>query len=738
MFKHVIGCFAVAAFCGSAASAQPAKRIDFARDVQPIFKTSCYGCHGPKQQMNNFRLDRRKDALRGGTLVMISPGSSEASRLYHRVAGDGYGMPMPPTGPLTKDQVETIKAWIEQGAVWPDALSGDTPPPPPDQKATRLMEALRAGDQTAAKKLLSEDPQVVNRKGPGGSTPLMFAVLYGNAATVQLFLNNGADPNIRNDAGATALMWAVGDLEKTRLLLDKKADANAKSDDFRTPLLIAAGLAGGSPVVKLLLDHGADPSTQASCLFGNTSPLAEAAYAGDASSVQLLLDHGADAKAAGYLPLAYSLRTDCRKCFDLLIRSATPESVNIAMMLAAPPLGNATMAKLFLDHGADANAKGPDGHSILMVAATSDAPSLDAIKTLVSHGANLSDKGPDGLTALDWAKGRGQTPVVDLLLQSGGKDTVSPHPALTPKPATTARAALDRSLPLLQKTDATFIRKAGCISCHNNTLTAVTMAAAQKGGLPVEANAAQKQTQTIAAYLDTWRERALQGFGIPGDADTVSYILLGLAAGNHQPDPATDAMAYYLKSRQSPDGQWVPIGHRPPLESSTFEVTATSMRALQVYGPKAQRADYDKAVKRAADWLATAEPQTNEDRIFQILGLAWAGAPKEKMQKAAAALIAQQRSDGGWSQIPSLASDAYATGQALVALSQAGAKSNPAFERGTKFLLNSQLEDGSWYVKSRAIPIQPYFEADFPHGHDQWISASATNWASQALVASLK
>ena len=738
MFKHLIGCIAVAALTGSFAFAQPAKKIDFARDVQPIFKTSCYGCHGPKQQMNNFRLDRRKDALRGGTLVMITPGSSDASRLYHRVAGDGYGMPMPPTGPLTKEQVDTIKAWIDQGAVWPDALSGDTPPPPPDQKATRLMEALRAGDQSAAKKLLSEDPTVVNRRGPGGSTPLMYAVLYGNAATVQLFLNNGADPNVKNDAGATALMWAAGDLEKTRLLLDKKADANAKSDDFRTPLIIAAGFAGNASVVKLLLDHGADPSAQASCLFGNTTPLAEAAYAGDAASVQLLLDHGADAKAAGYLPLSNSLRTNCTKCFDLLIKSATPESVNIAMMFAAPPLGDATRTKLFLDRGADANAKGPDGHSILMVAATSDAHSLDVIKTLVSKGASLSDKGPDGLTALDWAERRGQTPVVDLLLQSGGKDSALPRPAVTPKPASNARAALDRSLPLLQKTDSTFIRKAGCISCHNNTLTAVTIATAQKGGVPVQSELAQKQTQIIAAYLDTWRERALQGFGIPGDADTVSYILLGLAAGNHQPDPATDSMAYFLKARQSPDGQWVPIGHRPPLESSTFEVTATSMRALQVYGPKAQRAEYDKAVKRAADWLANAKPQTNEDRVFQILGMAWAGASKDKMQKAAAALIAQQRSDGGWSQIPSLASDAYATGQALVALAQAGAKSDAAFQRGTKFLLNSQLEDGSWYVKSRAIPIQPYFEADFPHGHDQWISASATNWASQALVESLK
>src|SRR5215471_20407865 len=64
----------------------PAK-VDFQRDVQPIFKTSCYGCHGPTQQMNSLRLDRRRDAMRGGTLNVIVQGNSAASQLYLRLIG---------------------------------------------------------------------------------------------------------------------------------------------------------------------------------------------------------------------------------------------------------------------------------------------------------------------------------------------------------------------------------------------------------------------------------------------------------------------------------------------------------------------------------------------------------------------------------------------------------------------------------------------------------------------------
>lgn len=162
------------------------------------------------------------------------------------------------------------------------------------------------------------------------------------------------------------------------------------------------------------------------------------------------------------------------------------------------------------------------------------------------------------------------------------------------------------------------------------------------------------------------------------------------------------------------------------------------MRALQVYAPRPQRAEYQKRIELASAWLAKTAPQRNQDRSFQLLGLAWAGGDKAVIRKTAAELLRAQRPDGGWNQIPTLASDAYATGQALVALRDSGAAAitDPAYQRGVKFLLNSQLGDGSWHVKSRAMPIQPYFESDFPHGHDQWISASATNWATLALVAS--
>jgi hypothetical protein len=72
----------------------------------------------------------------------------------------------------------------------------------------------------------------------------------------------------------------------------------------------------------------------------------------------------------------------------------------------------------------------------------------------------------------------------------------------------------------------------------------------------------------------------------------------------------------------------------------------------------------------------------------------------------------------------------------LTALCESGALpvTDAAYERGVEYLLATQLEDGSWHVRTRAIAFQPYFESGFPHGHDQWISAAATNWATMALI----
>jgi len=718
-------------------SAQVPAKIDFGRDVQPIFKTYCIGCHGPSQQQHGLRLDRRRDAMRGGTIPVIGPGNGVASRLYLRLIGSQYGLQMPPTGALSPEQINIIKGWIDQGAEWPDELSGETPASPPDPKAVRIMQAIRDGERQAFQKQLTDEPKVANLKGPGGSTPLMYAALYADADALRRLLASGADPNIRNEAGATALMWAVDDLEKTQLLVEHGADVNASSNDGRTPLLIATIRAGSTDVVKLLLDHGADPSRSATSNNGNRTPLSEAASTGDEALLRILIERGADFKSAGLLPLHYAAAVGCANCFKLLLDAAGQNALNPGMFAVAPTTGDASWVKTLLDRGANANARGREDRTILMLAASSDALPLETVKSLIARGADVNARSASGETALDYARLRGKTPVVDLLIQAGAKETsVSVEPVARPKPAVSLRSAVERSLPLLQQADVTFIRKSGCVSCHNDSLTAMTVAMARKNRIPVNEDIAHRQLRTIVTYIDGWRERALQGIGIPGDSDTVSYILLGMAAENYPGDPATDALAIYLKRLQLPDGRWFIRAHRPPLESSDIENTAACMRAMQINGPKARRAEYEKAVQLAAAWLSEARPTTTEERAFQLLGLAWAGGNRDIVRKAARELLAEQRADGGWAQLPSLASDAYATGQALAALNQSRALpvADRAYQRGTQFLRNTQLEDGSWYVKSRALAIMPFFESDFPHGHDQWISAAATNWATMAVA----
>ena len=106
--------FALGLLCASALGlalrAEVPAKVDFARDVQPIFKTYCIDCHGPSQQMNGLRLDRRRDAMRGGTIPVIGPENSAASRLYLRLIGSQYGLQMPPTGALSTEQINMVKA----------------------------------------------------------------------------------------------------------------------------------------------------------------------------------------------------------------------------------------------------------------------------------------------------------------------------------------------------------------------------------------------------------------------------------------------------------------------------------------------------------------------------------------------------------------------------------------------------------------------------------------------------
>ena len=631
--------------------------IDFVRDVQPILREHCVGCHGPDLQMNGFRLDRRADAMRGGSQTNIGPGNADGSRLYHRVAGSSFGPQMPPAGPLSDNQIEIIRQWIDEGAEWPDAASGETVSPPADPDAVRLMTSIRADDRRAVDDLLSAHANAAKARGARGSTPLMTAALYGDAALVKRLLTAGADPNAVNSAGATALMWAVPDAAKMQLLLDAGADANAKSDDRRSALVIAADTVGAGAAVRLLLEYGADPSLWRA---SDPSPLREAARVGDLDMFRTLMEYGVSVKDAGG-PSTTFLRTNCFSCAQL-----------------AGVAGDGPLEKVPPPPGAD-----------------STAPKYDP------------------------GRSARPTPV-----------------GATPATPAAIRAAVERSLPLLQDVGTAFIKQTGCVSCHHNSLVSMAVAAARSHGYTVNEETAKAQSALIGPYLESWRERTVQNIPIAGGADTISYLMLGLAADNYPPDAITDAQAIWLKRRQAADGHWPIQTIRPPIESNDVAVTAISMRALQMFAPPSQRAEYAAAVDRARAWLTTAPAEETEERAFKLLGLTWAKAPRAAITKAARDLLAIQKAGGGWSQTSSMASDAYATGEALVALRESGVipAADLGYRKGLAFLLRTQIEDGSWVVETRAVPIQAYFESGFPYGVNQWVSAAATAWATTALA----
>lgn len=302
------------------------------------------------------------------------------------------------------------------------------------------------------------------------------------------------------------------------------------------------------------------------------------------------------------------------------------------------------------------------------------------------------------------------------------------------------QTAAEKSLALLQECGPKFFSASGCIACHQQSVTSLAVAEAKRHGLQFDAQTAREQTQITALTVKTYRERFLQRVDHPaGSAPSTGYIALGLAAEEHPADENTDAMIIELAARQHTDGSWTAFGHRPPLEYSRISATSLAVRAMQLYGPPGMKPKLEQRIEKGLQWLRAARPESNSDHAFRLLGLSWAGGERQEIEAEIRALENDQRDDGGWAQHTSMPSDAYATGLTLFALSTAGKvpAEHEHYERGVEYLLRTQLSDGSWHVKTRSFPFQPYFESGFPYGHDQWISAMATGFSAVALMRSL-
>jgi hypothetical protein len=304
------------------------------------------------------------------------------------------------------------------------------------------------------------------------------------------------------------------------------------------------------------------------------------------------------------------------------------------------------------------------------------------------------------------------------------------------------RPAVEKSLPLLLKGAVGHRENRTCFACHNQGLPILALTAAQSRGFAIDKEELQKQLEFITEFLGKNRENYLQGKGQGGQADTAGYALVTLAAGEWKPDDTTAAVAEYLLQRDKDQDHWRNVSTRPPSEASTFTTSYVALRSLAAFGTPEQQERIAARREQLRGWLAKAAAKDNEDRVFRLLAMEAVDSDAPDIEAAVKELTGKQRTDGGWAQLDSgepewaTESDAYATGSALVALHQAGdlCTDDPVYQRGLRYLLNSQKDDGSWHVPSRSKPFQAYFESGFPHGKDQFISSAASSWATWAMI----
>jgi N-acyl-D-amino-acid deacylase len=309
-------------------------------------------------------------------------------------------------------------------------------------------------------------------------------------------------------------------------------------------------------------------------------------------------------------------------------------------------------------------------------------------------------------------------------------------------PPEPVRAAVEKGLRRLEQGAASYVKNRQCFSCHHQATTILALSSARKRGFEVEPEKLQQQVDFTRKTFEAKREQVAKGQAVPGGNTMSAYALFTLEAAGHPADETTAALVEYLLVRQKPDGSWPAITQRPPTEGSMFTNAALALRVLRHYGPAADAKEADelrerveKATERGRGWLLKATPAHTEDRAFRLRALVTAAADAKDIAAAREELLKQQRADGSWSQLPDRDGDAYATGTVLTALRFAGLETrDEAYQKGVKYLLSTQREDGAWLVETRSRPVQIFFDNGDPGGKSQFISFSATGWAVLALL----
>ncbi len=267
------------------------------------------------------------------------------------------------------------------------------------------------------------------------------------------------------------------------------------------------------------------------------------------------------------------------------------------------------------------------------------------------------------------------------------------------------RPTIDRGLRFIEADAKKWKDERDCASCHHTPMMLWTLNAAKSRGYAINESLFTEMTEW--ALREDNAAKILYNADVPAEKQVYfiasTYVMLAFPDAPPAGEKAAANIARvtaFLQEKQSADGSW-PAAGRQPVNATVESVTILNRIALAA--PWAASAQPN--VEKANAWLKAQAPSDEfQTRNLELVLAVLENAPDVALLPLIDRISEKQNADGGWSQIPEMPSDAYATGQALYALARARCGYNfPSTARGIAFLQSTQKDDGSWPMESRKI-----------------------------------